>query len=106
MAEHVERATAVGQHDLLEELFEVADIVVEIVDIAARRIAQHAAGIALAAPVDERRAKAAGAEIADRLEIFLDAFVAAGQDDDGALERPAGGAEAGIAQPATRRAPS
>ena len=35
MAEDVEGAAAVGQHDLLEELVEVADVVEEAVDIAA-----------------------------------------------------------------------
>ena len=87
MAEHEVGAAAVGQHDLGEELVEIGDIVVEAPDMAAHRVADQPVGAALAAPVHDGAAEAARRKIADRLEILLDAFVAAGKDDDRALQR-------------------
>ena len=61
MAENVEGAAAIRQHDLLEELLEVAHIVVEAVDIAAMAVPQHAVGTALAAPVERSRRRSRAA---------------------------------------------
>ena len=87
MGEDVVRPAAVGQHDLLEELLQVCGVVAEAPDIAALAIADQPVGIALAAPVEGGDAKAAIGKVADGFEIFLDALVAAGQDDHGALQR-------------------
>ena len=87
MGEDVVRPAAVGQHDLLEELLQVCGVVAEAPDIAALAIADQPVGIALAAPVEGGNAKAAIGKVADGFEIFLDALVAAGQDDHGALQR-------------------
>ncbi len=98
MGKHVVGATAVGQYDLLEELLEILDVVVEALDVAAPWIAQKAVGTALAAPVHDGAAQPALLKVAHRLEIFLHAFVAAGQDDDGAPDGARRGGKAGIAQ--------
>ena len=100
MGEYVVRAAAIGQHDLLEELFEVAGIVVET--LSHSRAARSR--ISRSEPPWPRQSrvatpKPAVGQIADGLEIFLDAFVAAGQDDDGALERTGRGAKQAIADP-------
>src|SRR6185437_2836132 len=104
VGEDVIRAAAVGQHDLLEELLEVARIVAEAADIAALAVTQQAAGIALAAPVKDGDAEAAIGEIADGLEIFLDAFVAPGQQNHRALQRAADSGKDAVADllPVTR----
>ena len=68
--------------------------------MALARIAQHALGAALAAPVERRDGEAADAELRDHLEIFLDRLGAAGKDADRAAarreRRPAGKAHAHI----------
>src|SRR5690606_26499476 len=103
MAEHEKGRPAVGQHHLLEELVEIGGILAEAADIALSRILEQAVRPALTAPVEDRRAETPGGKIADRLEIFFDALVAALKDDDRALERPAFGGEAGIADAAAVR---
>ena len=86
MTENVVGTAAIGQHDVVEEFFEVGDVVVETDDIAARRVPDQALRAALAAPIQDGGSETARRQIADGLEIFLDAFVAAGENDDRALE--------------------
>ena len=67
----------VGQHDLLEKGLQVALMIVEMPQMAAARIGKQSRRSALAAPVESRDPKSHGIEIANGLEIFFDAFIAA-----------------------------
>ncbi len=96
MGQYVIWPPAVGQHDLLEELFQVAGVVEEAPDIAALAVADQPIGTALAAPVEGGNAKAAIGKVADGLEILFDALVAAGQHDHGALHRAGNGGKEAI----------
>ena len=77
MPEREDRRRAIRQHDLLHQRFDVALVFREVADVALARIGQRALGAALPAPVDGGDGKAAGAQFAHRLEIFLDEFGAA-----------------------------
>ena len=98
MGEHEKRAAAVGQDDLLEEGLEVADIVVEALDVAAMAVTQQPLGSTLATPVEGRHRMPTHGQVADGLEIFLDAFVAAVEQDHRALEGLAGRRKQAVAQ--------
>ena len=97
------RRRTIRQHHLLHEGFDVDFEVGEIAHIALARIAQAPRRMALPAPVDHRHRKAAVAQVAHGLEIFLDLFAAPGEDADRALAaRPA----APSARSAIRRRPA
>ena len=85
MADGEERRRAIGQHDLLHEGFEVVLVVGEIADVTLARIGELALGAALPAPIERGDGKAARAQFAHRLEIFLDELGAALEDADRAL---------------------
>ena len=93
------RRRTVRQHHLLHEGFDVDLVVGEVADIAFARIAQAARRMALPAPVDGRHRKAAVAQVAHGLEIFLDQLAAALKHADRALatrrRRPARKAQLG-----------
>src|SRR5690606_3898847 len=66
------------------EQIEIADIILKRADMAALRIAEQALRASLSSPVGDGDGEAAAGQVTYGLEIFLDALVAAGQDDDGA----------------------
>jgi hypothetical protein len=85
MADGEDRRRTVGQHDLLHEGLEVVLVFREIADMAFARIAELALGAALPAPIKRGNRKAARAQLAHGLEIFLDEFGAALEQADRAL---------------------
>ena len=105
MGETEMRRRTVGQRHLLHERIEVAVVFVETVDMALARIAQPPLGAALPAPVERRDGQTAFPEVADQLEIFLDAFAAAGKDADRAERPPPGRPASGRSAAARRRSP-
>ena len=99
MGQDVVGPAAIGQHDLFEELFQVAGVVAKTADIAALPVADQPVGATLAAPVEGGNAKASFGKVADGLEIFLGALVAAGQHHHRALDRAGYGAKEAVADP-------
>src|SRR3990170_7430596 len=99
MGQREKRRRTIRQHHLLHEGFDVDFEVSEIADIALARIAEPTRRMALAAPVNHRHRETAVAQVAHRLEIFLDLLAAAGEDADRALaarwRRPAREAQLG-----------
>ena len=79
------RRRAIRQHHLLHEGFDVDFVIGEIADIALARITQASRRMALPAPVDHGHRETAIAQVAHRLEIFLDLLAAPGEDADRAL---------------------
>ena len=75
----------IRQYHLLHEGLDVHLEIGKAADIALARVAQAARRMALPAPVDHRHRKAAVAQIAHRLEIFLDLLAAPAEDADRAL---------------------
>ena len=99
VAERVIRRGAVRQHHRFHEVGEVFLILGEIVDVTLERIPGQPARAALPAPIEHRHGKAAPAQLAHHLEIFLDELGAAGKDADRAAplaqhRLPAGEAQA------------
>ena len=97
MGQYVVWPAAVGQHDLLEELFQIACVVEEALHVAALAVADQPVGATLAAPVQGSDAETPVGQVADGLEVFLDALVAARQEDDGALHRTSNGRKKTVA---------
>ncbi len=85
MGQREMRRRTIRQHHLLHEGFDVDLVIGEVADIALARIAQAPRRMSLPAPVDHRHRKAAVAQIAHGLEIFLDLLAAPGEDADRAL---------------------
>ncbi len=79
------RRRTVGQHDVVDEGFEVDLVVGESPHVALARIAQRALRPALPAPVDRRDREAARAQVAHGLEVFFDELGASLEQADGAL---------------------
>ena len=79
----------IRKHHLLHEGLEVDLVLREVFDMALARIRQLPGGMPLPPPVHGRDRKAALAQFADRLEIFLDELAAAAEDADRPFARPA-----------------
>ena len=97
MGEDVVGAAAVRQ-TISSKNWSRSRIVAETMDMAALAVAEQPVGTTLAAPVHDGAAEAAFRQVRGGLEILLDAFVAAGQQDHRALQRAAGGREQAVAQ--------
>ena len=94
-------SATIRKHDLPEKLLQIRSVIVEAGDVTAHRVADQAIGGPLPPPVEHCHGQSAVAEIAYRLEIFLDALIAPGKDDDCALERTNVWREACVAQAQT-----
>ena len=99
MGQREMRRRAIGQRHMLHEGLEVAVVFLEAVDMALHAVAQPPLRAALPAPVEGGDREAAAAQIADRLEIFLDVLAAALQQADGAERLARRRPPAGMAQP-------
>jgi len=93
------RWRTIGQHHLPHEGLDVDLVIGKVADIALARVAQPPRRVPLPAPVDHRHRKTAIAQVAHRLEIFLDLLAAPREDADRTLaargRRPARKAQFG-----------
>ena len=74
MAEREDRRRTIRQHDLAHEGLEIAVVFGKIAHIALASVAERTIRQTLPAPVERGDRKTARAQIAHRLEIFLDPF--------------------------------
>ena len=99
MREQIEGQAGIRQHHLFEEGVEITFVIAEAADVAVVAPLQEPSRTALAAHIEGGDPETFGRQVADRLEIFLNIFVAAVQDDDRALGDLGAGAKNGITQP-------
>ena len=85
MSNRVDRRRTIRQHDLAHEGFEIGFVFAEAFDVTLVRIAQRPLRKSLPAPVERRHRKAAGAQFARGLVIFLDELGTPLKDADRAL---------------------
>src|SRR5215472_3126291 len=74
LPERKQRRGAVRENDLVDEALEIDLVFGEISYVTLARVAERPLRHALAAPIEGNYRKAAGAQIAHGLEIFLDEF--------------------------------
>ena len=85
-------------HDIPHDHFEVAPVIVEIVDMALARIEERPVGTALPAPIEGHDGETAAAQFGDHLEILLNELATSLHDDHGARLAARGRPPAGKAQ--------